>query len=57
MCAIKTMRTDDEEKVMIAKREYDLLNFLEHSAIVSVLDYFHNETKGEVSIVMERVDG
>jgi len=55
--AIKTTRTDDEEKSMIVKLEYDLLAFLDHKCIPQVYDYINIEERGEISIVMDLCTG
>ncbi len=54
---MKTVRTDDDEKVLIAKNEYKLLKKLKHPHIVGVHSFHHNQMLGNVSIIMDYVEG
>lgn len=53
--ALKTLRTDDEEMISIAEKEYQLLRSIEHPHIIRALDYF--STTDRVVLVLEFFEG
>ena len=53
--AVKIMRNHDEERILAAKNEFDLLKSLRHPNIVRVKEFF--VTVKEIYMVMELVDG
>ena len=56
--AVKIFRVDDEEKRAILLKEPEVLKKLgKHPNIVSYIEHFDNESKGEIHMVMEYVDG
>jgi serine/threonine protein kinase len=49
------MRSDDDEKIIAAKKEFELMKSLDHQNIVSVRDMI--QIPGTVYIIMELVEG
>jgi serine/threonine protein kinase len=49
------MRNDDEEKVLAARNEFQLMKSLRHEGIVKVKEFFI--TPKDIYMVMELVDG
>lgn len=49
------MRNHDEERMLAAKNEYEILEILDHKSIVKVTDFF--VTDREIYTVMEYIDG
>jgi serine/threonine protein kinase len=52
---VKILRNLDEERLMIARQEFDLLKSLRHPHIVRVKEFF--VTPKEIYMVMELVKG
>ena len=56
--AVKIFRVDDVEKRAILLKEPEVLKKLgKHPNIVCYIEHFDNESKGEIHMVMEYVDG
>jgi serine/threonine protein kinase len=55
--AVKQMRTDDEEKLMAAKHEYEIQKDLKHPNIIEVKDMYFDSIRNTMYTVMELVDG
>lgn len=53
--AVKIMRNSDEEKMMAAQNEYNILKHLKHKNIVEVYDFI--VTEREIYTIMELVEG
>lgn len=51
------VRSDDEEKIQAHKREFEILQTLNHSSIVKAIELFTDEFKHQVYQVMEFIDG
>lgn len=49
------MRNNDEERVLAAKNEFDLLESIRHENIVQVKEFF--VTPKEIYMIMELIDG
>lgn len=49
------MRTNDDEKILAAKNEFELLKELDHPNIIKVIDFFI--TKQNLYMVMDKVKG
>jgi serine/threonine protein kinase len=49
------MRSDDEEKIIAAQKEFDLMKQLDHPNVVKVADIII--VPGTVNIIMEFIDG
>ena len=55
---MKIFRVDDVEKRAILLKEPEVLKKLgKHPNIVCYIEHFDNESKGEIHMVMEYVDG
>lgn len=46
--AVKVMREDDEEKLLAAKKEFEITKKLNHKNIVKSIELFVNDKKKEV---------
>lgn len=55
--AVKKVRSDDEEYLEIAKREYHLLKSLNHNGVVKMYDQMHDESSGTLYLIMELIEG
>lgn len=55
--AVKKVRSDDEEYLIIAKREYHLLRALNHHGVVKMFDQMHDESSGTLYLIMELIEG
>jgi serine/threonine protein kinase len=53
--AVKIMRNNDEERVMAAQNEFDLLESIRHDNIVKVKEFF--VTPKEIYMIMELING
>jgi len=51
------MRSDDEEKLMAAKKEFDLVIPLKHPNIVQMIEYIYDDFKNTIYIIMEFIPG
>ena len=55
--AVKVVREDDEEKIEVHKREFQIMKNLDHSNITKARELFVNDFKKEIHIVMDFIDG
>ncbi len=55
--AVKVVREDDEEKKQATRREFGLTHNLNHSNVISSVELFENEMKGEMHLVLKHADG
>eukprot|EP00347_Sterkiella_histriomuscorum_P009234 403342006 len=55
--AVKEMREDDEEKILAAKKEFEITRRLDHPNIVKSIEFFVNDLRKEVHQIMEFIDG
>lgn len=55
--ATKIIRSDDDEFILISKREFEVMKNLENDNIVKVHECIHDEQKGRLYIVMEYIHG
>ena len=55
--AVKIIRSDDDEYIEIAKKEFHLLRSLENDSVVKMYEMVHDEKKGQLYLVMEFVEG
>ena len=55
--AVKKVRSDDEEYLEIAKREFYLLKSLNHNGVVKMFDQMHDESSGTLYLIMELIEG
>jgi serine/threonine protein kinase len=55
--AVKIIRSDDDEYIAIAKKEYELLKSLDNPGVVKVFDCIHDESKSKLYMVMEFIKG
>ncbi len=46
--AVKVMREEDDEKLLVAKKEFEIMNRLNHPNIVKSFEIFSNEQKKEI---------
>ena len=53
--AVKIMRNHDEERLLAAKNEYDLLKKIKHEHVVKVKSFY--PTEREIYTVMEYIEG
>ncbi len=51
------MRTDDEEKIQIALKEFEIQKKIKCPHVVEVKDYFFDELRSTVYTVMDLVEG
>lgn len=51
------MRDDDKEKIIAHKREFEILNKLNHRNIVRSIEMFHDEFRSIIYQVLEYIDG
>jgi len=51
------MRTDDEEKLMAARHEYEIQKDLKHPNIIEVKDMYFDSIRNTMHTVMEYIDG
>lgn len=55
--AVKVVRSDDEEKIQAHKKEFEILEYLNHPNVVKGIEMFTDNLKHEVYQVIEYVDG
>lgn len=55
--AVKYSRESDEEKKQAHVKEYDITKSLKHVNVVSSIDFFDNEIKGEIHQILEYIEG
>ena len=55
--AAKIIRSDDDEYIMISKREFEVMKSLSYSNIVKVHECIHDQQRGRLYIVMEYING
>ena len=55
--AVKVVREEDEEKIMVHQNEFKITFALNHTNIVKSTEIFTNNTRKEVHQVMEYVNG
>lgn len=51
------MRTDDEERIKVAEKEFTILKNLRHQYISEAKGFFFDENRNTVYLVQELVDG
>jgi hypothetical protein len=55
--AVKIMRTDDEEKIQIAQKEYDIQKKIKCPHVVEVKEFFFDTLRNTVYTVMDFIEG
>jgi len=55
--SVKITREDNEEKKIAQRNEFKLMKEIKHPNIISSIDIFENEFKGEIYMVMDYVEG
>jgi len=55
--AVKIVRSDDEEYLQNAKKEFAILSRLDHPGIVQMYDLFLNKQKMTLYFVMDLIEG
>jgi serine/threonine protein kinase len=51
------VRDDDKEKIIAHKREFEILNKLNHRNIVRSIEMFYDEFRSIIYQVLEYIDG
>jgi serine/threonine protein kinase len=55
--AVKITREDDDEKKIAHRNEFKLTSTIIHPNIISSIDIFENNFKGEIYVVMDYIEG
>lgn len=55
--AVKIVRSDDEEKIIAHRKEFEILKKLNHSNVVKAIEMFEDKSKHHIYQVIEFIDG